>query len=224
MGGSMATILIVDDDEALRRLMRLELSKSYKIIDSGAPEQGLALALENKPDAILLDLRMPKYSGYELLQTFTAFSRTQVIPVIIVSGEGGTQTRDQCKQLGAAAYFEKPIDFDALRAFLVQVVKTRKYTPRSEVRVRLQVPLLLKGTTEEGQRQEVAVITENVSLSGFSCPCSVEFPAASTVEVFLTTYGEQYVGKAKIVHVELKSMVRYCGCLFTAKTGPWVLS
>jgi DNA-binding response OmpR family regulator len=224
MGGSMATILIVDDDEALRRLMRLELSESYKIIDSGAPEQGLALALENKPDAILLDLRMPKYSGYELLQTFTAFSRTQVIPVIIVSGEGGTQTRDQCKQLGAAAYFEKPIDFDALRAFLVQVIKTRKYTPRSEVRVRLHVPLLLKGTTEEGQRQEVAVITENVSLSGFSCPCSVEFPATSTVEVFLTTYGEQYVGKAKIVHVELKSMVRYCGCLFTVKTGPWVLS
>src|ERR1700676_2207294 len=126
MGGSMATILIVDDDEALRRFMRLELSESYKIIDSGAPEQGLAPALENKPDAILLDLRMPKYSGYELLQTFTSFSRTQVIPVIIVSGEAGTQTKDQCKQLGAAGYFEKPIDFDALRAILIQVIKTRK--------------------------------------------------------------------------------------------------
>jgi CheY-like chemotaxis protein len=220
----MSTILIVDDDEALRRLMRLELSDSYTIIDSGDPEQGLALALENKPDAILLDLRMPKYSGYELLQTFTSFSRTQVIPVIIVSGEAGTQTKDQCKQLGASGYFEKPIDFDALRAYLVQIVKMRKYTPRSEVRVRLHVPLLLKGTTEEGKRQEAAVITENVSLSGFSCACNVEFPPESTVDVFLTTFGEQYVGKAKIVHIDLKGKIRQCGCLFTVKSGPWVLS
>src|SRR3984893_10092720 len=124
----MATILIVDDDEALRRLMRLELSDTYTIIDSGNPEEGLALALESKPDAILLDLRMPKYSGYELLQTFTSFSRTQVIPVIIVSGEGGTQTRELCKQLGAADYFEKPIDFEALRTCLRHIAKTRKHT------------------------------------------------------------------------------------------------
>ena len=40
---------------------------------------GLALALENRPNAILLDLRMPKYSGYELCQTLSSFSRTQSI-------------------------------------------------------------------------------------------------------------------------------------------------
>jgi CheY-like chemotaxis protein len=95
----MGKLLIVDDDEALRRLMRLELSDTYEIVDSGEPEQGLAFALEHRPDAILLDLRMPKYSGYELLQTFTSFSRTQTIPVIIVSGEAGGQTKEHCKQL-----------------------------------------------------------------------------------------------------------------------------
>src|ERR1700687_2544542 len=128
----MGRVLVVDDDEALRRLMRLELSGTYEIIESGEPEQALALALEKKPDAILLDLRMPKYSGYELLQTFTSFSRTQMIPVIIVSGEAGGQTKEQCKQLGAAGYFEKPIDFDALRSCLQQMAKTRKYVPRTE--------------------------------------------------------------------------------------------
>jgi len=54
----------------------------------------LALALENEPDAILLDLRMPNYSGYELLEMFTSFSRTQMIPVIVVSGESGGQTKE----------------------------------------------------------------------------------------------------------------------------------
>src|SRR5215831_13896533 len=95
----MEKLLIVDDDAALRRLMRLELSDTYEVIDSGEPEHGLALALESKPGASLLDLRMPKYSGYELLQTFTSFSHTQKIPVIIVSGEGGGQTKEHCKQL-----------------------------------------------------------------------------------------------------------------------------
>src|SRR5277367_3415601 len=98
----MEKLLVVDDDEAIRRLIRLELCASYEIIDSGEPEQGLALALENRPDAILLDLRMPKYSGYDLLQTFTSFGCTQMIPVIIVSGEAGGETKEHCKQLGSA--------------------------------------------------------------------------------------------------------------------------
>src|SRR5260370_29251019 len=88
----MGKLLVVDDDEALRGLMRLELGDAYEIIDSGEPELGLALALEHRPEAILLDLRMPNYSGYELLQAFTSLSRTQTIPVIIVSGGGGDQT------------------------------------------------------------------------------------------------------------------------------------
>src|SRR5712664_336658 len=98
--------------------MHLELSKTHDVIYTGEPEHGLSLALEHMPDAILLDLRMPKYSGYELCQTFTSFSRTQMIPVVIVSGEGGDQTKEHCKQLGAAAYFEKPLDFEALKVYL----------------------------------------------------------------------------------------------------------
>src|ERR1700688_1517878 len=158
----MGKLLIVDDDEALRRLMRIELSSTYEIIDSGDPEQGLALALEHRPEAILLDLRMPKYSGYELLQTFTSLSRTQTIPVIIVSGEGGGQTKEHCKQLGAAGYFEKPIDFEALRAFLGQTAKPQQTPTRTEVRVRLRVPLKLGGTDSRGKQFSEVATTENV--------------------------------------------------------------
>ena len=155
----MEKLLLVDDDEALRRLMRLELSDTYEIIDSGQPEAGLALALEHKPDAILLDLRMPNYSGYELLQTFTGLSLTEKIPVIVVSGEAGAQTKEHCKQLGAFGYFEKPIDFEALRTRLSQIGKTRKFVPRTEVRVRLHVPLKLKGVLQHlrGEREALPV-------------------------------------------------------------------
>ncbi len=220
----MGKLLVVDDDEALRRLMRLELSDSYEVIDSGEPEQGLAIALESKPDAILLDLRMPKYSGYELLQTFTSFSHTQRIPVIIVSGEAGAQTKEHCKQLGAAGYFEKPIDFEALRTCLRQVAKNSKGTPRSEVRVRLHVPLKLRGTNASGNKFEEAATTENVSMSGFLCVCTAALAIDSILEVYLTNPAEKYVGKARIIHSDSQGVkLRRYGCVFTEKSGPWVL-
>ncbi len=65
----MQKLLVIEDEEAMRRLLRLNLSDLYEIIDTGDPEQGLALAMQNKPSAILLDLRMPKFSGFELCRT-----------------------------------------------------------------------------------------------------------------------------------------------------------
>jgi DNA-binding response OmpR family regulator len=222
--GTKGKLLVVDDDEALRRLMHLELSETYEVFDTGEPEHGLALALEHRPDAILLDLRMPKYSGYELCQTFTSFSRTQTIPVVIVSGEGGAQTKEHCKQLGAAAYFEKPLDFEALKVFLKGIVKTSLHTPRAEVRVRLRVPLKLRGQDAQAKEYEEAATTENVSLSGFMCTSNKEIPVHSIVDVYMVSGRNEHVGKAEIMHSEATTppLYRY-GCRFTEKKGPWVL-
>lgn len=220
----MGKLLVVDDDAALRRLMRLELSDGYEVFDSGEPQHGLALALEHQPDAILLDLRMPKYSGYELLQTYTSFSHTQKIPVIIVSGEGGAQTREHCKQLGAVGYFEKPIDFDALRTYLRQTVRTRQYIPRAEVRVRLRVPLKLVAADGHSEKVAVAAVTEDVSVSGFLCACTTQLSCASVLDVYLANDPEEYVGKARIVHSNEKAApLWHYGCQFIERTGPWVL-
>jgi CheY-like chemotaxis protein len=222
----MPKLLIIDDDPALRRLLRLELESTYEIVDSGEPEQGLAFALEHKPDAILLDLRMPKYSGYELCQTFTAFSRTQTIPVFIVSGEAGAQTKEYCKQLGAAGYFEKPIDFDALRKCLAEFTKTSRHIPRSEVRVRLRVPLKLRGADKRESKFDETVMTENVSLSGFLCDSTVDLAEGAIVEVYMMGEQEEYAGKAAVVHADGKgtgTAVHRYGCRFTEKAGPWVL-
>lgn len=220
----MTKLLVVDDDERLRRLMSLELGDTYEVIGTGEPEDGLALALEHHPDAILLDLRMPKYSGFELCQTFTSFSRTQSIPVLIVSGEGGAQTKEYCKQLGAAEFFEKPVDMAELRACLNRVVKSRVYVPRSEVRVRLHVPLKLRGKSRSGNAFEEAVTTENVSLNGFLIVSAADLALQSVVEVFMAKGREEFVGKAEIVHAEgREGSARHYGCRFTEKTGPWIL-
>src|SRR6202048_2020866 len=162
----MARILIVDDDEAIRRLVRLNLTDLYEIFDTGKPEEALALALEHKPDAILLDLRMPGYSGFELCKTLTSFSATQLILVFVIGGEGGAKTKDFCRDLGAAAYFEKPVDFKALRDSLAQAWQNRRQERRKEVRVGLRVPLKLSGPDANGADFSFAEHGENVSRRG----------------------------------------------------------
>jgi response regulator RpfG family c-di-GMP phosphodiesterase len=220
----VARLLVVDDEEAMRKLVRLNLGDNYEIVDTGEPEQALALALEHKPDAILLDLRMPKYSGFELCQTFTSFSSTQLIPVFVISGEAGSKTKNFCRDLGVAAYFEKPVNFDDLRERIEEFLKTRRKERRTEVRVRLRVPVQLRGTNVGGKLFSAMTITENVSLSGFLCACAEDLAADSVVDVFLLSSREQAVGKARIVRSEFKDTEypRY-GCHFIEKTGDWVL-
>jgi len=198
----MDKILIVDDEEAMRSLLRINLADSYEIVDTGDPEQALALAMQNKPSAILLDLRMPRCSGFELCRTFSSMTSTQLIPVFVVSGEAGSTTKALCKELGATAYFEKPIDFDRLRASLSKVLKDKRPDRRSEVRVRLRVQLKLRGADANGKRFEERTATENVSPNGFLCGCKAKLKIDSVVEVYLVTGGEQFVGKARTVRSE----------------------
>lgn len=219
----MPRLLVVDDDESLRRLIRIELGDTYEVIDSGEPEQGLALALEHKPDAILVDLRMPKYSGYELVQTYTSFSQTQNVPVLVVSGEAGGQTEQYCKELGAVGYFEKPINFEALRSCLARVIKKRRYLSRAEIPVRLQVALRLRGKNAAGRTVEEVATTEHVSLCGFVCNCNSDFPERSALEVYLPSHGNARVGKVQVTQVEAKAGVRQYEFRFLEKSGNWVL-
>jgi response regulator RpfG family c-di-GMP phosphodiesterase len=220
----VARLLVVDDEEAMRKLVRLNLGESYEIVDTGEPEQALALALEHKPDAILLDLRMPKYSGFELCQTFTSLSSTQLIPVFVISGEGGSKTKDLCRHLGVAAYFEKPVNFDDLRGRIEEFLMTRRKERRREVRVRLRVPLRLQGPNARGNAFSAMTMTENLSLSAFLCACVENLAVDSVVEVFLLSSREEAVGKARIIRSEFQETEypRY-GCRFVENTGNWVL-
>jgi DNA-binding response OmpR family regulator len=220
----MARLLIVDDDESVRKVLRFRLKNAYEIIDTGSPEEALALALQQKPDAILLDLMMPKYSGFEICQTLGSMSFTQLIPILIVSGESAPRYRDFCTNLGAKGYFQKPVDFEALENRLATVLGSKRVDRRSEPRVKLRVMLKIKGTTAKGDAFDLLTTTENVSAHSFLAGCSASLQIGSIVDVFVVAAGELQVGKARVVRVEWPDTPgQRCAFRFLSQPIEWVL-
>jgi DNA-binding response OmpR family regulator len=220
----MSKILIVDDDSSVRGLLRQRLEGLYDIADTGNPEEALAMALQIKPDCILLDLMMPKFSGFELCQTLASLSYTQQIPILIVSGEPAAKYGAFCQKLGAAGYFEKPVNFDELKIRLAIVLNDKQKEHRAEVRVRLNVNLKLQGIGADGASFAIVTHTENVSASGFCCICTVQLKLGSVVTVFTVNDRDEQVGKARVVWVESSNTTwPISGFRFVEKPRLWVL-
>ena len=111
-----ATVLIVDDAPANIEFLKACLVRDYEILAAVDARDGLALALEQRPDLILLDVMMPEMDGYQVCTRLKADLRTRDIPVIFVSGR--TEEEDETKGLeaGAIDYIGKPIVSAIVRA------------------------------------------------------------------------------------------------------------
>jgi putative two-component system response regulator len=221
----MPKILIVDDDDALRNLMKIRLAGTYEVIDTGNPVQALGLALEHKPDAILLDLMMPNTSGFELCQSLHTLSYTSRIPIFIVSGESAAKYREHVASLGARGFFEKPVNFVDLKKRLAEEIQSQRPERRKHVRVRMRLILKLKGKDEAGRTFEQLATTENVSAGGFLCGFTVALAKDATLDVFVSSAGQdRYVGKVRAARIEAPDAPwqRY-GFEFVERSREWIL-
>lgn len=199
---AMPRILIVDDDPSVRRVLRFRLKDFCEVLETGSPEEGLALALQHKPDAILLDLMLPRFSGLEVCQTLSSMSFTQLIPVFIISGESANRYKDFCDDIGARGYFQKPIDFEILQSRLAEILNGRRPNLRTEPRIRLRAMLTISGGTRTGRPFQFTATTENVSAHGFFCNCINSIETGVIVDVFLAAVPQQLCGRARVVHVQ----------------------
>jgi response regulator RpfG family c-di-GMP phosphodiesterase len=221
----MPKILIVDDDDALRNLMKMRLAGTYEVIDTGNPVQALGLALEHKPDAILLDLMMPNTSGFELCQSLHTLSYTSRIPIFIVSGESAAKYREYVTSLGARGFFEKPVNFSELKKRLSDEIQSQQPERRAHVRVRMRLILKLKGQDEGGRSFEQLTTTDNVSAGGFLCDFTVALGEGATLDASISTAGQdRYVGKVRPVRTEGRGtpLQRY-GFQFIERSREWIL-
>jgi len=106
-------IYIVDDDDSIRRAMkRLFRSVGMDAQVYASAQEFLDSKHRNHNACMIVDIRMPGMSGLELQEVLLA--RGFQLPVIFITGFDSPETRDQAKEAGAAGYFRKPIDDQAL--------------------------------------------------------------------------------------------------------------
>jgi len=108
---SRPIVLIADDDEEVSALLRMYLRPlDPEILLARDGEEALAVAQTRLPDAVLLDVMMPKRSGWEVCQALKAMQRTAHIGVILITGRGDVKDRLTGLQVGADDYLVKPFD------------------------------------------------------------------------------------------------------------------
>ncbi len=109
----MAKILIVDDERSIRNTLKeiLEYEK-YKVEEAEDGAKGLKMINENHYDVVILDIKMPKMDGIEVLEK--AIAENPDTPFIMISGHGNLETAVECVKKGAYDYLQKPPDLNRL--------------------------------------------------------------------------------------------------------------
>jgi DNA-binding response OmpR family regulator len=105
----MKTILVIDDEKDLIKLIDLHLSKEgYLVIGAKNGIEGLDIALKHKPDLILLDIMMPKLDGLEVCKRLKSAIETSRIPVVMLTAKAQETDKVIGLELGADDYITKP--------------------------------------------------------------------------------------------------------------------
>jgi two-component system cell cycle response regulator len=111
----MPKILIADDSRFQRQLLASFLSaKGFETIFAGDALQAWMAALRSAPQLILLDINMPGGTGIEVLKRLRLSTKTQHIPVIVISGAENPTTESTVRSLGAVDFLHKPVGEEQL--------------------------------------------------------------------------------------------------------------
>lgn len=103
------TILYVEDNEFNLKIVRQLLSRtSYRLIEAMDGESGVAMAQNELPDLILMDVQLPKMSGLDATRQLRADAKTAAIPIVVITSFALSGDAEKAKAAGASAYLAKP--------------------------------------------------------------------------------------------------------------------
>ena len=113
--GQKKKILIVDDERDIVKVLMIRLqSGGYEVIAAFDGAQGVFMAHKEKPDLIILDIRMPAGDGFSVAERLKRSSHTWTIPVIFLTGSPEKDAEGRAMDLGARFYIKKPYDPEEL--------------------------------------------------------------------------------------------------------------
>jgi excisionase family DNA binding protein len=125
-GGAAKTgplILLVDDDDRVRELVRVNLEfEGYVVREAASAEAGLSAIEDARPDLILLDVMMPQVDGWEMLRRVQERHGVGAIPVLMFSGQ--VESQQEARERGAQGFVGKPFDLQQLIDQTKQIAPT----------------------------------------------------------------------------------------------------
>ena len=118
------TVLVVDDDPIIARLLEIELlSAGYEVKLASTGDEALALAMEDRPELILLDVMLPEMDGFEVARRLRADPRTVAVSIIMLTATGVSANKLEGLSAGADDYIVKPFDTPELLARVKGVLR-----------------------------------------------------------------------------------------------------
>ena len=115
-------VLIIDDDLDLCLGLRIRLQVYYDTCFANDAGSGLSMAFTEMPDVIILDIGLPDYDGYFLMQSLTETPGLAGVPVIVLTARDRFSEEWRCHDAGAKRFFQKPVDNRSLLVAIEQLV------------------------------------------------------------------------------------------------------
>jgi two-component system alkaline phosphatase synthesis response regulator PhoP len=128
-------ILVAEDERDIREFLAMALQVSgFHVVEARNGEEAIALAASHTPDLILLDIRMPKVTGFQACEALKSDPNTKDIPIIFLSAYANQDEIQRGLALGADEYLTKPIGPDVLTQRVTDVLR-QSGPQKTEVRV-----------------------------------------------------------------------------------------
>ena len=128
----MVKILVIDDDEAINELIKVNLELAfYKAITALDGNKGYALAKQELPDLIILDVMMPEVDGYTVAKRIRENKETKDIPIIMLTALNMLQNKVQGFNIGVDDYLCKPFEMEELLVRIKALLKRTNNIPKS---------------------------------------------------------------------------------------------
>ena len=199
------TLLFIEDDDAIRLALRLALEdEGYTVIEAASGADGLAAFRSNEIDLVLLDLRLPDLSGFDVCRALRAES---IVPIIMITAQTDTHDMVAGLEAGADDYVTKPVVPKELaarirallrRVHLLEVTTAAKPARFGDIELRREQGIVLKGGNELSlTKTEYRLLCEFADHAG---------AVLSRDQLLERVWGYEYLGDSRLVDAHVRRL------------------